>query len=235
MDYSVFSMLCAKNGTTPTAVALKLGLSKGNTSSWKKGGNPSADILMKLADELNCTTDLLLGRNENNSNNLEDDEIELLKYYKQLPEKEKIRLVSRAEAIADMYAEAAPKPVQPMIAIKHSMYKVSAGTGQRLSDSDDWDEIEIPDTPEARRADFCLTIYGNSMEPVYYDGDIVLVKQQNAVERGQIGIFIIEGSGYIKKFGGDRLISLNDQYDDIMFSDYDPDDIRCSGLVIGRV
>ena len=78
-----------------------------------------------------------------------EDEEELLRYYKQLPEKEKIRLVSRAETIADMYAEAAPEPVQPMIAIKHSMYKVSAGTGERLSDYDDWDEIEIPDTPEA--------------------------------------------------------------------------------------
>ncbi len=47
------------------------------------------------------------------------------------------------------------------------------------------------------------------MEPVYYDGDIVLIKSQPAVENGEIGIFIIENSGYIKKYGGDRLISLN--------------------------
>lgn len=73
------------------------------------------------------------------------------------------------------------------------------------------------------------------MEPIYYDGNIVLVKEQSSVNLGEIGIFTIEGSGYIKKFGGDRLISLNAEYDDIMFADYDPEDIRCNGLVIGRV
>ncbi|MGN1101199.1 MAG: helix-turn-helix domain-containing protein [Huintestinicola sp.] len=78
MDYSVFSMLCTKNGTTPTALALKLGLSKGNTSSWKKGGNPSVDILIKLADELNCTTDLLLDREKKSSAYLTGDELNLL-------------------------------------------------------------------------------------------------------------------------------------------------------------
>ena len=133
-----------------------------------------------------------------------------------------------------MYAEATPEPVPTMIVIKHSVYSVSAGIGDML-DTDEWDTIDVPDSPEARKADFCLTIHGNSMEPVYYNGDIVLVKEQQSVEKGQIGIFIIEGCGYIKKFGGDRLISLNEEYDDIMFSEYNPDDIRCSGLVIGRV
>lgn len=83
MDYSAFNALCTQNGTTPTALALKLGLSKGNTSSWKKGGNPSADILIKLADELNCTVDVLLGRKENSpAEQLTADEQRLLTYYK---------------------------------------------------------------------------------------------------------------------------------------------------------
>jgi len=73
------------------------------------------------------------------------------------------------------------------------------------------------------------------MEPVYYDGDIVLVKEQPAIDIGQIGIYMIEGKGYIKKYGGDRLISLNAKYDDIIFSEYDDERIRCVGKVIGRV
>lgn len=36
---------------------------------------------------------------------------------------------------------------------------------------------------------------------------------------GEIGIFIINGEGFIKKYGGDRLISLNDDYEDIMLSE----------------
>ncbi len=237
MDFKQhLSDLLVQNNHSQAELARFVGVKNNTVNDWiNKGTSPKIENLYRIAEFFDISFDNLFTNSETSSDSLSEDEAELLKYYKQLPENEKNRLIGRAEAIADMYAEAAPEPVPPMIAIKHSMYKVSAGTGERLSDSDDWDEIEIPDTPEARRADFCLTIYGNSMEPVYYDGDIVLVKQQNAVERGQIGIFIIEGSEYIKKFGGDRLISLNDQYDDIMFSEYDPDDIRCSGLVIGRV
>ena len=103
MDYSAFNTLCIQNGTTPTALALKLGLSKGNTSSWKKGGNPSADILIKLADELNCTVDILLGRKEKSSptEQLTADEQELLTYYRQLNDKSQGILLGRAEAMAE--------------------------------------------------------------------------------------------------------------------------------------
>lgn len=123
---------------------------------------------------------------------------------------------------------------EPEIEIKHSYYKVSAGTGFDLDSDDDWETISIPDTPEARKADFALTIQGNSMEPVYFNGDIVLVKEQPAIDIGQIGIFIIEGNGYIKKYDGDRLISLNAEYEDIIFAEHDEDRIRCVGRVIGR-
>ena len=209
---------------------------KNNTvNDWiNKGTSPKIENLYRIAEFFDISFDNLFTNAETSSNSLSEDEVELLKYYNQLPVNEKNRLIGRAEAIAEMYAEATPEPVPTMIVIKHSVYSVSAGTGDML-DTDEWDTIDVPDSPEARKADFCLTIHGNSMEPVYYNGDIVLVKEQQSVEKGQIGIFIIEGCGYIKKFGGDRLISLNEEYDDIMFSEYNPDDIRCSGLVIGRV
>ncbi len=125
------------------------------------------------------------------------------------------------------------KMEEPVITIRHSFYKVSAGTGFELGNGDSWETISIPDTEEARKANFALTIKGDSMEPVYFNEDIVLVKEQPSIELGEIGIFIINGTGYIKKFGGDRLISLNAEYADIEFSEYD--DIRCVGKVIGRV
>lgn len=224
------------NGREQQELTNYLNLKKTAYSDWKSGKSESyRKYIVEIAEFFDVSIDYLVyGKEKNTSLNLPEDEAELLKYYKQLPEKEKIRLVSRAEAIADMYAEAAPEPVHPKISIKHSIYSVSAGTGDML-DTDEWDTIDVLDSPEACKADFCLTIHGNSMEPVYYNGDIVLVKEQQSVEKGQIGIFIIEGCGYIKKFGGDRLISLNEEYDDILLSDYDPEDIRCSGLVIGRV
>lgn len=122
---------------------------------------------------------------------------------------------------------------EKFIQIRHSRYKVSAGRGFELPDDGRWGFIDVPDTPDARKADYALTIQGNSMEPLFRDGDIVLVRQQDAIDVGQIGIFVLNGAGYIKKNGGDRLISLNDEYDDILLREYDS--CYCFGRVIGRV
>ena len=212
MNYDVFEQLCKDNGTTPTALSKKLGLSKGNTTSWKKGGNPSVEVLMQLSVELHCTTDYLLTGKKTDSKpvinvgeRLQPDEQELLKNYKRLPEKERIKLISRAEAIADVYADAAQ--------------------------SESYIDLPVAETPESRKADFCLKVQGDSMQPAFHDGDIVLIRKQPSVFEGEIGIFDIDGKGYIKKLGTNRLISLNDNYDDILFNDCS--DIRCFGLVLG--
>ena len=105
MNYSVFENLCKEKGTTPTALALKLGLSKGNTTSWKKGGNPSVEILMQLSDELNCTTDYLLtGKEKSSKSELSDLELELLEKFNKLEEVDKGRILDRMETIFESYS-----------------------------------------------------------------------------------------------------------------------------------
>lgn len=218
-------------------LAKRTGISESAISDWKKKGtNPAAENISAIADFLEVSLEYLVTGKEKGLS-LPDDELELLTYYKELPEREQMKLIGRASALAEVYKEQveAAEQEEPTIEIRHSYYKVSAGTGYNLDDYNQWDTIEVPDTIEAHKANFALTISGDSMEPVYYNGDIVLVRSQSAVGNGEIGIFIIEDNGYIKKYGGDRLISLNAAYDDIMFSDYNPEDIRCVGLVIGRV
>lgn len=233
----IIKQLANAQGMSITTLEQTVGLGNGTIGKWRKQ-SPSCDKLKLIADYLSVSIDYLL-TGENKDQPLHDDELELLKYYKELPEHGRLKLIGRAAGMAEVYKEQVETKVieveLPMLEIRHSIYKVSAGTGYDLDDGDQWDTIEIPDTPEANRADFALTISGDSMEPIYYDGDIVLVKSQPTINNGEIGIFIVESSCYIKKYGGDRLISLNAAYDDIMFSDYDPDDIRCVGLVIGRV
>ncbi len=240
MFYDNLKAICDKKGVKITPIVNECGGAKGSISNWKKGAIPNSDIVAKLAVRLNVSTDALIFGKEASSSTgeLTDDEQELLKIYKGLSIENKIRVRERATVLSELETPVTkePEPEQePTIQIKHSYYRVSAGTGFNLPEGDDWEMIDIPDTPEARRADFAITIKGNSMEPVYFDGDIVLVKQQPAVELGEIGIFNIENNGYIKKFGGDRLISLNDAYDDIILSEYDEDCNHCLGKVIGRV
>lgn len=97
VDYVTFDRLCKANNTTATALTLKLGLSKGNTNSWKKGGNPSVDILVKLADELNCTTDELLGRQNNCSKKVENSQNETLEIFREFDDREQVKIIGRME------------------------------------------------------------------------------------------------------------------------------------------
>ena len=63
--------------------------------------------------------------------------------------------------------------------------------------------------------------------------DILLVEDCESVEVGEPGIFLLDGSGYFKIFGGDRLISLNKIYGDIMLKDFQ--NVWCGGRVIGKL
>lgn len=109
---------------------------------------------------------------------------------------------------------------------------VSAGPGVYLDDSIA-EEISIPSNEKTSSTDYALRISGNSMEPKYHDGDIVLVEDTDSVEIGELGIFVLDGNGYFKKFGGDRLISLNEEYGDILLRDYA--EAVCCGRVIGKL
>lgn len=93
--------------------------------------------------------------------------------------------------------------------------KASAGTGYFLFDAYPDSTIDITLNKTTEKANECIAVSGNSMEPMFYDGDILLVKRQVNIDEGQIGIFVKDGQGFVKKKGFDRLISLNPDYDDI--------------------
>ena len=113
---------------------------------------------------------------------------------------------------------------------RFNINKASAGCGYDLSNSDEWAEIKVVDTPEAREADFAVEIDGNSMAPTFHDGDIVYVVVDNDVQIGEIGLFRQNGNGFIKERGEHYLISHNEKYPNIYPED---GEINCVGRVIG--
>ena len=105
----------------------------------------------------------------------------------------------------------------------------SAGTGVYL-DSESYEEIMVDDTvPES--AEFAVRIRGDSMIPRFIDGQIVFVKSQQWLDIGEIGIFTLESEGYIKKWGGDSLISLNPKYKPIKLKEWQ--ELTIFGKVVG--
>ncbi len=69
------------------------------------------------------------------------------------------------------------------------------------------------------------------MEPKYRDDDIVFIKATPEISIGEIGIFIVNNEGFIKRLGNNCLISLNNKYKDINFKEFDS--IICVGKVLG--
>lgn len=222
-------------------LAVNVGISTSAISDWKKRGtNPAVENISAIADFLEVSLDFLITGKEKSSSadNMSDDERELLEKYKMLDEKDRIRVQERAETLLEVRKAEKPKPelirrpYRRTRKIDFYEASVSAGTGVYL-DNDYKCKIKIIATPDAEKADFALRISGNSMEPLYLDGDIVLVRAISAVDIDQIGVFIVDNEGYIKMFRGDRLCSLNEDYDDILFCENT--ELKCCGQVLGKL
>ncbi len=226
-------------GLTADQVGETIGKSGKTVNAWENGrGQPDAEILIKLCG-IYKVDNLLAEFDTTNTiakiKNFSAEEISIIKKYRALDThgKDMVGTVLEKEHARCIAAPEVDDQSEPTISIKHSFYKVSAGHGYGLDEGDSWEEIEIPDTPEARKADFAVTIQGDSMQPIYFDGDIVLVKSASDVDKGQVGIFYLNGKGYIKKKGNGVLISLNKNYEDIIITD--TDEFRCFGSVVGRI
>lgn len=106
----------------------------------------------------------------------------------------------------------------------------SAGTGQIVFDTPPTKRITIPNIPEYKRVDYAIGVNGNSMEPVYHDGDTLLVEMTDEIDPGDIGIFLVDNESYVKKLGDGNLISLNPEYHDIPLTE----ESLCMGKVVAK-
>lgn len=111
---------------------------------------------------------------------------------------------------------------------------VSAGTGNFLQESpkESYDVANL--APNC--TDYGVRISGDSMEPVYHDGDIAWIEKMDSIQNGEIGIFYLNGSSYIKKLhdepDGCFLVSLNKKYKPIPI--LESDSLKIFGKVVGK-
>nr|DAP24837.1 MAG TPA: Repressor protein CI [Bacteriophage sp.] len=109
---------------------------------------------------------------------------------------------------------------------------LSAGTG--IVDLDPTDTTEIELNGHVPPHDLAFEVRGDSMEPVFENGEIVFVKKTQDIHNGQIIAVQINEEAFIKKvyITNDhmRLVSLNKEYEDIIANEND--DIRIVGKVL---
>ncbi|MBM6976594.1 XRE family transcriptional regulator [Intestinimonas butyriciproducens] len=80
-----------------------------------------------------------------------------------------------------------------------STLAVSAGTGEFL-DEGGFEMVRFPKSAVPSGADFGVRVHGDSMEPVYHDGQIVWVEKTDTLHPGEVGIFSCNGEGYLKVY-----------------------------------
>ena len=60
--WEVFKELCDKSGKRPNPVGKEIGVSSATSAKWKAGSVPNGETLVMIADYFGCSTDYLLGR-----------------------------------------------------------------------------------------------------------------------------------------------------------------------------
>ena len=91
----------------------------------------------------------------------------------------------------------------------------------------------VHDTPQLREADILFHVNGDSMEPTYPDGCTVMVRKSSEVDTGDIGIFSVDGTLFIKECQPDGLHSINPKYPPMLSKKLG--EIRIIGRVIGMM
>lgn len=104
---------------------------------------------------------------------------------------------------------------------------VSAGTGEW---QDDNFKEEIEYDGQIPPHDYVVRVNGDSMLPLFEDNQILFVRKTSDVRDGQIIVCMLNNETYVKKIMGNRLVSLNKKYKDILINEYD--DFKVIGVVV---
>lgn len=225
-------------GYTQAQLGSMVGVANTTIAGYEKNREPTAAQLGILSEALDVDVSFLLQDEirKRHDNFATLDEMEKIKKYRVLDIHGKRAVDSVLDVEYGRMTHVVEQETQGAITyINCYDLAVSAGLGEPWgSDSGYRTRLEIPSYQVPESAHYCARVNGNSMEPAYKDGDIVFVQRLDEMVRfGEIGIFFLNGDGYIKRLGYNQLESLNPKYEPIPIHDYD--DIRCQGRVLGKL
>ena len=255
-------LLKSKKKITNEQLSALSGIPLGTLSKLLAGmsDSPKLSNIIAICSALDCSVEYIVSGTPENTNNytLNAGEIRLIEEYRRLDEwgKSLVETVVYKAAERTSVGEQSPVVKQEksarILPVVHSVGRyaqeqrvltgkrsiqlfelpVSAGVGVYLEEERS-EIIQIPNSEKTAEADYALRISGNSMEPKYHNGDILLIQHAEGVEVGELGVFLLDGCGFFKVYGEDRLLSLNPEYGPILLKDFS--DVQCKGRVIGKL
>ncbi len=224
--YDRIMEFCKAKGIAVTALEKELGFSRGSIGKMKDAKrSPSIDRLQKIADYFDVPLSDL--RSEPKKKNI-------IRVYHSQESMGNKRRGSEWTNIVDVFAGDAGLRINKRIPV---LGRVAAGLPMSAQEEIlDWEEITGDMALDGDY--FALQIKGDSMEPRMKDGDVVIVRQQEDADDGDVVIALIDGNDAVckrlKKYeDGIALVSTNPAYEPMYFSksEIDMEPVR----IIGRV
>lgn len=219
-----------KAGLSQEALAARLGVSRNAVAGWETGhSRPDLDVVADLCRALQISTDHFFGRTFSPA----AQSRKMLDLFSSLEPGDRQVILWQTEALAERRRAQAMEEVQrQLIPLYRNDLGAAAGFGAPLGEASG-EMIYLLRDKQTEQADEVITVSGRSMEPTFYDGDLVLVQHAKALRPGELGIFLVDNEGFIKEFREDGLHSHNPAYPVMSF--HDGQEVRCVGRVLGRV
>lgn len=219
-------------------VAERLGVSRSTIFRYEKGEIEKlpTNILDDIAKILQTTPAYLMGWESDNISSIETI------YNQLIPERQsKVYNFAKHQLDEQTRLQTNNKVVVMMPTRSTTVEiagKLSAGGGT-YNDKNRVETVEVGSTPS--HYDLAFQVTGDSMYPMFEDGEIVFVKETNDVYNGQIGAVEINGEAFIKKMYLEgtrlRLVSLNadvNENGNRLYPDFYSDELD-DLYIIGRV
>ena len=209
-------------------LARQLNITKNSISNWECGrSRPDVSLLPDLCRILDISPFDLMGMQDPRV--FDPKEQQHMDNYRKLKKSNK-NLVDGL--MGNMLRMQDAESQKKLIRLPYFEKPLAAGIGDPTEFEGLSESIYLYDTDEYRRADYVFRVNGDSMEPDYENGDLVLVERVPSglkLQEGEIGAFIVGNEMYIKEYRADGLHSLNKKYDVLKF------DADQAVYLIGRV
>lgn len=195
------------------ALAKQIGVTEGAIGHWETDrSSPPIDTLVEIADILGCSLNYLFQdelRNTDEGFTTTVTEQKYLNMFRVLPS----YIQKGLEILLDYFYK----------------YKIK-------SDEDSYDRvIELPTLANVQldKGIKLSVVIGEAMEPLFKDGDVVIVEPATVLRDGDTGLFNYNGKTIIRRFENNNLFPVNNLYDVIKVNRKNP--VEIIGKVTGKI